>query len=318
MELSKIKIFRSAVDGQYYPAAGNPEASRRFEAAGILMPDDTKSVQAIVVLDEVLGLARPQYNLRQVCRQIPMDHLTMKIPVGTGLTGQRKVKPLEEAQLSKNAYTDVDFNLWKNVVHIAIPDETNFKAAFPLMQQHITEAARDLSRMENLDIAEELEANITEKVSSKKYSDWGATTNGVSNTNPFTAIIASINYIQGKGYPVDFMALHPTLFGKFIQNTYVSQLVRAGMANLASTGGSFTLPGYPTVRIITDYALTETPTGSVGPIVGSSVAPGAVLGAGPYYASEYRDDVRDFDGYKIRQFLEPKVVLDDALDIICT
>jgi hypothetical protein len=31
--------------------------------------------------------------------------------------------------------------------------------------------------------------------------------------------------------------------------------------NVGVTGGGFTLPDYPTVRIVTDYALTETPDG---------------------------------------------------------
>jgi hypothetical protein len=316
--MNPIKIFRSALDNKYYKANGNPEALRKFEAGGVVLPSDISSVQAVTVLNEVLGLARPNYNLRNVCRVIPMDNLTMTIPIATSLTGSRKVKPLEEAELNNQAYTDVDFELWKNVVHVAIPDESNFKAAFPLMQMSMQDAGRDLPRMENLDVADALEGSITEKHSSIVYADWGAHSSGVSTTNPFTAIQASINYIQGKGYPVDFMACHPTIFGKFVQNTWVRELVKAGMATLASNGGQFTLPGYPTIRVITDFALTETPTSAIGPIVGSSVAPGIVLGTGPTYATSYRDESKDADVYKIRQFLQPKVVIDDALNMICT
>ena len=321
--MNPIKIYKSAVDGKYYQATGNPEAQRKFEAAGILAPSDISSVQAITVLNEVLGLARPNYNLRNVCRVIPMDNLTMTIPIATSLTGQRKVKPMEEAELSKQAYTDVDFELWKNVVHVAIPDETNFKAAFPLMQMAMADAGRDLPRMENLDIADELEGSVTEKVAASPYVDWGAVSSGVSTTNPFVNIQANMNYIQGKGYPVDFMAMHPTIFGKFVQNTYVRELVKAGMATVTGQNGipqsgSFTLPGYPTIRVITDYSLTETPTSALGPIIGSSVAPGIVLGTGPTYATSYRDESKDVDAYKIRQFLQPKVVIQNALTMMCT
>jgi hypothetical protein len=315
---NQTRVYKSAVDGKFYMAQGNPEISRKFEAGGIIAPSDVSNVQAVTILEEVLGLARPQYTLRGVCRPIPMDNLTMRVDIATSLAGQEKVAPLVEAEISKQAYTPVNFDLWKNVVHVAMADETQMKAAHPLLSMHVSDASRDLARMENKQIAAELEANITEKVSSVVYADWGAQSSGVSTTNPFTAIQASINYIQGKGYPVDFMAMHPTLFGKFVQNTWVRELVRAGMASLASNGGQFTLPGYPAIKVFTDFALTETPTSALGPIVGSSVAPGIALGQGPTMAAQYRNELAGYDGYIIRQWLQPKVVIDDALDMICT
>lgn len=320
-------IFLEAQDvlnGVYtkpFKCAGNLstiEHSRRLEAAGIVAPSDISDVQAVTILSEVLGLARPDYNLRAICRVLPMVNLTERIDIATGLTGQRRVPPMVEANISKQAYTPTNFDLWKNVVHVAAADESQMKAAHPILQMHIQDAARDLARMENLDIKDEVEANITEKVRDIPYSDWGATTGGVSDTNPFVAIQASIDYIQGKGYPVDFMACHPTIMGKFIQNTWVRELVKAGMATLGSYGGMFTLPGYPTIKVVTDYALTETPTANVGPIIGSSKAPGIVLGKGPTMAASYRDEKAGYDAYIIRDWLQPKVVIDDALDMICT
>ena len=47
-------------------------------------------------------------------------------------------------------------------------------------------------------------------------------------------------------------------------------------------------------------------------------APGLVLGQGPTTAARYRDEGKGMDAYIIRQWLEPKVVIDDALDKICT
>ena len=200
--------------------------------------------------------------------------------------GKEKVKPLEEAAISKEAYTDVNFDLWKNVVHVALADETQMKAAHPLLQMHVSDAARDLARMENKQIAAELEGSITEKVALFHILT-GLLNHPVSaTTNPLTAITASINYIQGKGYPVDFMAMHPTLFDKFVQNTWIRNLVWAGMANFSANAGTFKLPNRPQITVFTDYALTETPTSSVGPIVGSSAAPGICLGQGPTMAAQ--------------------------------
>jgi hypothetical protein len=53
------------------------------------------------------------------------------------------------------------------------------------------------------------------------------------------------------------MALHQTIYSKFIRNTHVRELVHAGIASLGPNGGAFTLPGYPTVNVVTDFALTE-------------------------------------------------------------
>lgn len=317
----KFRVFRSAVDGKYYKTIGNPEkinGSRDFSgAAGILTPGDISGIQAVTILDEVLGLARVDYNLRGICRPIRMDKLTMRIDVATGLTGQEKVLPMEEAEIDRQAYTPVNFDLWKNVVHVVAVDEAQMKAAHDVLGMSVADAGRDLPRMENKQISEIVEA-CTEKVAGTVYSDWGAFTSGVSDTNPMIAIVASIDAIQAEGWPVDFMAMHPTIWGKFILNTYVRDLVHAGIMQVGRDGGRFTLPGYPNVKVYTDYALTETPTASLGPILGSSRAPGLVLGEGPNTAARYRDEGKGMDAYIIRQWLEPKIVIDTALDKICT
>jgi hypothetical protein len=314
-ERKQVRIYQSALDGKYYKYTGNPDRTHEFYNAGIVTPTDIADVQAVVILDEVMGRARPNYTLRSLCRIIPMEQLVCTIDLATGFTVQRKVPPLVEAEISKDAYSTITFNLWKNVGHVVVSDEAGMKARHPILSESIDECARDLPRAENLDIKDASDT-ITEKVASAAYSDWGAKTSGVSNTDPFDAIIPHIDYIQGKGRPVDFLAMHPTLWGKFIRNTFVRDLVHAGIAAIGATGGNFTLPGYPTVRIVTDYALTETPDGTHGPILGSSR--GLVLGQGPTMAAQYRDEKAGYDGYIIRQWLQPKVIIQDALSKICT
>jgi len=103
-----------------------------------------------------------------------------------------------------------------------------------------------------------------------------------------------------------------------VTNTYVRDLVQAGVATLGNQGGQFTLPGYPTIKVYTDYSLIQTPTGNKGPLIGDSTAPALVLGEGPIEAAQYRDEKAGYDAYMIRQYLEPKLVIDDAIDKICT
>lgn len=307
------RVWRSALTGQYWK---QPSPST-YEAQAIT-PQDIADIEAVTILDEVLGLASPKYKLRDICRPIRMDSLTARIDIATNLTGQEKVPPMVEAELAAESYTAVNFDLWKNVVHVVISDEAIKKAAHDVLSLNVEDAARDLARMENKQIKETVEA-CSEKVSGTAYSDWGAmTTPPNSDTNPFEAIRASIEYIEGKGYAPDFMAMHPTLWGKFVTNTYVRDLVHAGIAQLGQDGGRFTLPGYPTIRVITDYSLTQTPTATKGPLVGDSTAPALVLGEGPTEAAQYRDEKAAYDAYVIRQYIEPKLVIDDAVDKICT
>lgn len=308
-----MRVWRSAVIGGYFR---QPSPSV-FEAAAIT-PTDISDIEAVTVLDEVLGLARPRYKLRDICRPIRMDSLTARIDIATALTGQEKVPPMVEAEIASESYTALEFNLWKNVVHVVISDEAAKKAAHDILTLHVEDAAKDLARMENKQIAAAAEA-CTEKVPSIPYIDWGAmTTPPNSDTNPFEAIRASIEYIEGVGYEPDFMAMHPTLWGKFVTNSYVRDLVHAGIATLGADGGRFALPGYPTIRAVTDYSLTATPTSTKGPLIGDSRAPSLVLGEGPVEAARYRDEKASYDAYIIRQYLEPMLVIDDAIDKICT
>lgn len=43
-----------------------------------------------------------------------------------------------------------------------------------------------------------------------------------------------------------------------------------------------------------------------------------MLGLGSVEAAQYRDEKAGYDAYVIRQYLEPKLVIDDAIDKICT
>ena len=56
----------------------------------------------------------------------------------------------------------------------------------------------------------------------------------------------------------------------------------------------------------------------MGPLVGDSHALAIVLGQCPVEAAQYRDEKAGYDAYVIRQYMEPQLVIDDAVDKICT
>ena len=43
-----------------------------------------------------------------------------------------------------------------------------------------------------------------------------------------------------------------------------------------------------------------------------------VFGFGPVEAAQCRDEKAGYDAYVIRQYMHPQLVLDDAIDKICT
>lgn len=276
-----------------------------FEAQ-MITPEDISSIEAVTILDEVLGLARPRYKLRQICRLVRMDSLTARVDVATKLTGQEKVPPLVEAELAAEAYTKVDFDLWKNVAHVALSDEALKKAAHDILGLNVADAARELPRMENKQIGEEL-PQATDQAAG---GAWDAmTTPPNSDNNPYDDIITALNTLDGKGYPANWAVMHPNVWKAFITNSFVKDLVHAGIAKVAATGGEFSIPGYPDVGVLIDSAVTP----NTSCYILSSDAPALIMGDGPTEAARYREEKAGYYAYIIRQWLQPKFVLDDAI-----
>jgi len=284
------RIYRSASDGKYYKQAD----SRVFEAQ-MIAPGDISAIEAVTILDEVLGLAVPQYVLRNVCRPVRMDSLTARVDIATALAGKEKVPPLVEAEIVAEAYTDVDFDLWKNVVHVAISDEARKKAAHDILGLHVSDAARDLARMENKQIDEALDG-----ATDVAGADWGDTTK-----NPYNDIVAVMTTIEGAGYPVDAIVAHPLVWGDFFGNPFVKGQLQG---QVMPGGRVFSVPGLPGVTGYSDFSCLNTIA-----FVLSRAAPALVLGEGPTEAARYRDEKAGYDAYIIRQWLQPKLVLAGAI-----
>jgi len=283
------RVWRDPTSGRIYKASRPGE----FEAQAIL-PTDISAIEAKVVLEEVLGLARPEYTLRQICRVIPVPQLVMSIDVATTLTGREKVPPMVEAELSAQAYSRVNFDLWKNVVHVVIADEARKKVSHDIMNFHIEDAAGDLARMENSQIA-----TIAETATAVAGSDWGDTTK-----NPYVDISGVMTTIKAKG-PVDFIAAHSLVWADFLSNPFV----RGTLVGVQFPAGDvFPVPGLPGVTGYSDDALTNTVA-----IVGSRRGRALILGDGPTEAAQYRNEPAGYDAYIIRQWLEPKLPVAGAI-----
>jgi len=270
--------------------------------AQMVMVPGVSAVDVVILLQEVLGLERPAYNLRNITRVIAMDNLKASIPVFGKHAAFRKVPELTETGIAGGTWSTVDFSLWKNKYPIVVSDEAQLRAGVDIFGTQTRDAAGALAEAENLDIRDAI-ATVTAVAG----HDWGAMTGDVSTSNPYDDIIGVMTTIGGLGYPPDFVAANPLVWGKFFGNTYVKgQLAGATYPDLTKVGG-FPIPGLAGVTGFSDFALTNTEA-AVG---GRNYA--LVLGSGPTSAVKYRDEDKDADIYMVRQWLEPQVVIANAV-----
>lgn len=292
-----VRVFRSAIDGQFYKMAqrARPDLTRRYEAAGAITPTDVEDIEAVVILDELLGLQRRAYTLRNICRVVSMDMLTSRIDIATKLSAQEKVPAMVEADIDTESYTTVSFDLWKNVAHVAISDEAGKKAAHNLLQSHIQDAAGALLAAENSQIATEAEGGSNTSAG----SDWGG------SNNPYNDIMTAFNTIEGTGgFNPDVIAAHPYVWMDFFGNDYVKGQLKG---EVLPGGNVFNVPGIPGVRGVKDYGLTNT----IALVADSRQA--IIFGEGPTEAASYRNETAGYDAYIIRQWLQPQIIQEDAL-----
>ncbi len=228
-----------------------------------------------------------------------MAKLTARVDVATALTGVEKVPPLAEAEIRAEAYTSVNFDLWKNVVHVVVSDEAAMKAAHDIMALQTTDAAKEIARMENSQIASEL-ATAPEVAG----SDWGTTP-----VDPFDDITPAIATIMGNGYTPSHIAMHPLVWADCISNAEVQKYVQAGMITIPrEQRGELALPIFPDLQIVVDFSLLNTSCYIV-----AANAPALVLGEGPTESAKYRHEPAGYSAFIIRQWLQPKLVLEGAV-----
>jgi len=224
-----------------------------------------------------------------------MPKLVASVDVATKLTGVEKVPALVEAEISAEAYTRTNFDLWKNVAHVVVSDEAAKKAAHDIVNLQIADAAKEIARMENSQIK-----TVAETATAVAGADWGTQTN-----NPFDDIGGVMDAIEGNGFPVDFIAADPLVWMDFFSNAF-TRGTAAGVQ--IPVGKTFAIPGLPGVTGISDTILTNTIA-----IVGSLAAPAIILGQGPTEAARYRDEKAGYDAFLIRQWLQPILVQANAV-----
>lgn len=295
------RIFKSALDKQndhkfYKLPAGLGEVKdfSRLEAS-LVGVTDIADIKSSTILNEVLGLARPQYTLTNACRVIPSDSLEFSIDVATKLAASEKVPELVEADLKKNTYSRTAFDLWKNVVHVAVGDKAGKQASHPVLQLSVEDAAGALAKVKNSQIKTILESG----------SRTSAGGNWLSTSNPYADIdtaIASIETTYEAGI-ADTLIAPRAVWTAFWSNDYVKGHL-AGTALPSSK--IFAVPGLPGFTGISDSSVTA------AAMVVCDKRQYTFLGQGPVEAEGYRNSAAGYDAWIIRDWMQPKLAVNNA------
>jgi len=256
----------------------------------IVSEDITDAMKAEVIAEEVLLQATPQYNLRKLCRVLPFgNRIEGKFPIQTNLEGQEKVGELVEAELSALSFVDLDFSLWKNVVHVAQSKESKLRSIHDIMKMSAMDAARDMARMENKQIAEEM-------VSSTAFTSAGVWS--TSTNNPLDDILTGITTLNDNGYNPQYLAMPPAVYKAFAVSPFI---VDAYIRGSTVTG---MIPSVLGLEIVIDPQLTAKTAWIL-----DQKAPAFALADGPELIEKYPGGPAFYDGWAIADFLEPKQVL---------
>ena len=285
--------------------------STRFYAGKLgqlqaLTVNDTSSMTARVILEEVFGLAREEAKLMACVSSKPMPKLVMRYYIATQGSADRAVPKGKEAVLNLQAYTPVDLECHKNIAHVAAFDEDQMMTEVPIYSIGQDDAALSIGAARNLDIAAAL-ATATEIATGH---DWGEVTTGVSDHNPILDIAAGIAAMATKTTNDDvkanpsILAMNPLVWADLVQNTHISTYLDKGLMRLPAPGvetGFLGLPMYPNLSLLIDSDLLSTSAFLVDPKY-------VLEGEGPQQSVGYRHELAGYDGHLLRDYCCTSIV----------
>ncbi len=279
--------------------------TRNVKQAAIPSFTDISSVNIAIILQEILGLGRPLYNLRNITRTINMNALKATIPIYTFGIAQEKVPPLAEASVNADAWSSVTFALWKNVQHIVVSDELQKIANVDIFGVATRDAAGALAASENKQIAAAID---TGEVEVAALGLWNTITGGRSVNSPYTDIVNNMATIQTAGYRPRALVMAPKGWGTFFGNDFVKGQLAGAVYPDFTQGGGFPVPGLPGVMGFSDFALLPATSCYV-----LDTQNALILGSGPFEGARYRNEQAGYDAYIMRQWLQPLIGTTAAL-----
>lgn len=224
------------------------------------------SLDAKNIAMRVLRGAVELTDLAPMCMSVPVPELVATVPVYSVPEGNEDLEPMEESEIGGSEFTNVDFDLKKDRVKVAVTDEARYKsrAGDPLTLQ-IGGASARLAQMLNKKIVAAL--NTTPQTAAG--ADWGGA------NNPITDIGVAVAAIRP--YRPDAIVMGTVAFANYVGN---SSIANFGTGNIGQFANAVAVvPGY-NLPIYVSSEVDDNVADDVAFVVASK-APGAVIGNGP-------------------------------------
>jgi hypothetical protein len=266
--------------------------------AGVIDFNDHEQITTATVLQKIVELARLDFTLTQAATILPANQITFSIGIATGVTAHRKVAELQEAEITKAEIKPLDFKLYKNVVHVVASDEAQMQNESNLVLRYsLQRRAGALADAKNLDLAETMFNNTTPN--SAASGSWFSDT-----TNPYVDINkARLAIKKAECGIADCMVANSQVWTAFFSHKTVKGYA---YGSEFPAGSSFRIPGLPGVTGILSDHITD------NNVLFCNKANYTILAEGPVTAEQYRESKAGADGWIIRDWMQPKILLPKA------
>lgn len=247
--------------------------------------DLTDEMEAKVLMERLNTEIRDEYNLRGLVRVIDTgQRIHISQPLTTkNVEGHREVKELEEAAITSQEYEHIDKTLHKNVVHIALSDESRLSAEENVWNMHVQDSAREIAKMENTEISEIID----------DASEAAPENNNWSTDDPFFDIMEAIRAIREDNLEGDSLLMDPQAYAQFVSNEEIVKRLERGVT------AEGTINSIAGLNIYTSNTLQDT---EVCYVIDTN-APAAYLADGPRMIKQYEKAEAFYRGYLIGDFL---------------
>jgi hypothetical protein len=235
--------------------------------AGMITPSNIDgSLDAKNIAMRVLKGAVELTDLKAACMSVQVPELVATIPVYSVPAGNEDLEPMEESDIEGSEFTNVDFDLKKDRVKVAVTDEARYKsrAGDPLTLQEGGASDR-LAQLLNKKIVTAL--NTTPQTTAG--SDWGGANNPIADIGIAVAAI--------RPYRPDVVVMGTVAFANYVGNASIANFGTGNIGQFANAVA--VVPGY-NLPIYTSSEVDDNVADDVAFIVASK-APGSVIGNGP-------------------------------------
>ena len=218
------------------------------------------------------------------------------MPIGTKLVGEEKVPEFVEAAMDAQAYTDLDFACWKNVVHVGSSVEAELASRINIMNQQIRDAANAVARMENKQIGEALTGVGQTEIAA---ADWSST------NDPLSDILDAVIAINTNDWMATTIIMSLQVYKAFSTNDDVKSAYQRG-----ATIEKGHIPSVIGLEIILDNKLGwDATAGNESAVILDKAGPNGAYADGPTIVTRYNGNARFMDAYAVGKFIHPKIAL---------